>query len=237
MVISLHFLRRIFISLLFSTILNFFLFILFIYLSEAKGVKVYRIYKVNLYKITKPKVRGEKREKIIKKPKIGVKKEPKDLYFPKPQIPKKEKEVIEAEVVNESKVSSSEGIIEEVSDSSEVSEGSVDLAPQIIEEEPKEEIFEPKDLDYTLRLLSYTPPTYPYSARIRGVEGKVLTKLLINKEGNVEEAEIIEEKPEGFGFASAVQAVIFNYKFTPPKVKSKGVKVYYILPIKFVLED
>ncbi len=98
-------------------------------------------------------------------------------------------------------------------------------------------IFSIQDLDYPVECLSYIPPEYPINARRIGIEGKVLVKLLINSAGKAESAEIIKEEPKKFGFGEAVMKVVYRYRFTPPVSRNREVSVYYLLPIRFSLEE
>lgn len=66
--------------------------------------------------------------------------------------------------------------------------------------------------------VSHAPlaPFYPREARRAGTPGKVVLDLLIDSEGNVKDARVLEESPLGLGFGDAAVAAAQTYKFVNP---------------------
>jgi len=80
---------------------------------------------------------------------------------------------------------------------------------------------------------------YPAIARENGVEGTVVIRFYIDKDGAVKEPAILKDIGGGTG-AEALRVVNMmnkmEKKWTPGKQRGKAVKVYYNLPVKFRLE-
>jgi len=73
---------------------------------------------------------------------------------------------------------------------------------------------------------------YPEAAKEKGVEGKVLVKFIIDKEGNVVNPIIIRAVDPALDKA-AIEAVKKLPKFKPGKIGGKPVNVWYSIPIAF----
>lgn len=91
------------------------------------------------------------------------------------------------------------------------------------------------EVDEPPRDLAIRHPVYPASARRRGLEGRVTVKLLINEEGCVQRAEIIETIGHA-GFRNAVLRVAKQWKFTPPRHQGRRVRVWAVKTVRFRLE-
>ena len=76
-------------------------------------------------------------------------------------------------------------------------------------------------------------PKYPELARKAGVEGMVVVKVLIDKKGNVEKAEILKSVPM---LDEAAVAAVKQFKFQPGKQRDKFVKVWMSIPFRFSLK-
>lgn len=81
-------------------------------------------------------------------------------------------------------------------------------------------------------LINRIEPIYPELARKAGIEGNVVTKVLIGKTGDIESAEIFKSVP--MLDKSALQAVK-QFKFEPGKQRDKFVKVWMYIPFTFKL--
>jgi|GEM_PF-6070536 len=209
---------------LFSFIISCFINILFLFFLVGMGrgekIRVYKAYKINIVRIEKEKkVITQKPKSIISKPREEIKKTQEEPELLPPVIEEGVEKVKEETIpVIEEKKPESAHIILPVA-------------------QEKEEVFEASRLDYPLKIISYIKPEYPKSARENGIEGIVKIRLLINKDGIVEDAEIIDENPKGFGFSKEALKVVKNYRFTQPMVLKRPVSVYYILPLRFSLEN
>jgi len=88
-------------------------------------------------------------------------------------------------------------------------------------------------------LISQVNPTYPELARKAGVEGTVLLRLIIGAEGKVQEAKVltvIPPKAKGVGFEDEAVRAVMQWKFSPALSGRKPVRVYYNVPVKFILQ-
>ncbi len=97
-------------------------------------------------------------------------------------------------------------------------------------------IFSVGDLDAPVSLEVRVPPVYPIRARERRIEGWVKIKLLVDQAGRVDHVQIIEAKPPGY-FEHSVLQCVRKWKFTPPAVSRRPVKVWMVTKIRFQLED
>ena len=77
---------------------------------------------------------------------------------------------------------------------------------------------------------------FPADARAQGIEGRVLVKMIIDKNGNVTKAKV-ERGLFPSCDAEALRAVSAMPPWRPGKTGGKAVAVYYILPIKFALNN
>jgi len=84
--------------------------------------------------------------------------------------------------------------------------------------------------------LARVAPMYPRNAARDGVEGKVLLELIVNPDGTVREAKVIESKPRGIFDAAAKQAVM-KWKFKPRVVNGQPVAQKGTLPMEFTLGE
>lgn len=86
--------------------------------------------------------------------------------------------------------------------------------------------------DEAPRLQSRIKLEYPTEAKNKGIEGKVVMKVLIGKNGTVKEIEILNSIPELD--VAAIKAVE-GLKFKPGKYKGKPVDVWVRFPLTFEL--
>lgn len=77
-------------------------------------------------------------------------------------------------------------------------------------------------------------PAFPTRERRLGKSGKVVVRLLIDENGQVENVEVIEG--DG-GFRRAVLRVVKNWRFTPARDEGQVVKVWGVKVIRFELKD
>lgn len=77
--------------------------------------------------------------------------------------------------------------------------------------------------------------TYPEKARQNGVEGRVFVKFIVNKDGNVENAEVV--RGIGNGADKEALRVVREAKFKPGFQDGQPVRVQYALPISFRLSS
>lgn len=78
--------------------------------------------------------------------------------------------------------------------------------------------------------------TYPDSARIYGISGRVLVKFLVNEDGSISDASIAKGVNPLIDSA-AIKVVRYMPKWRPGKQNGKPVKVIYTQPINFKLDN
>lgn len=112
----------------------------------------------------------------------------------------------------------------------------LDLPPppdEFIDNEPVEEdpieywAVEDKPL-----LTKQVSPKYPEVARKSGVQGTILVRVLIGKDGAVKQAEILKGKVV---FHKAALTAVRQYEFSPARQNDRPVPVWMALPIRFRL--
>lgn len=79
--------------------------------------------------------------------------------------------------------------------------------------------------------------TYPAEAKAKGVEGIILVKFIVEKNGSVSAVHIIKGQEIGFGLPEAALKAVYKLnKFQPGIIKGQPVRVSYTVPLRFKLE-
>lgn len=94
--------------------------------------------------------------------------------------------------------------------------------------------FEIADVDTPPRVLRGAPPAYPYAAKRRHVEGKVLVRALIQVDGTVTDAAVVESVPSGV-FDKAVFKALARWRFKPGMLEGRPVPTWVVIPFEFTL--
>ncbi|RYD57102.1 MAG: energy transducer TonB [Sphingobacteriales bacterium] len=76
---------------------------------------------------------------------------------------------------------------------------------------------------------------YPHAARESGIEGSVVIQFVVNEDGSVTDAKVIRGIGGGCN-DEALRVVRSMPKWKPGKQNGRAVKVFYTLPIRFVLQ-
>lgn len=97
----------------------------------------------------------------------------------------------------------------------------------------EEEIYEFIAVSEKPEVLVKAVPEYPKLALNAGISGQVVTRVLIDKKGNVEKAEIYKSVPM---LDEAALDAAKRCKFKPGKQRDKYVKVWMSIPFRFVLK-
>ncbi len=100
----------------------------------------------------------------------------------------------------------------------------------------REFVFEAYELDQAPTPIVRVPPTYPYGARERGIEGAVQVRLLVTTEGTVGDVEILHARPKGV-FEDVVRRTIPQWKFSPGKIQGKAVTAWVVTTVHFNLSS
>jgi protein TonB len=77
-------------------------------------------------------------------------------------------------------------------------------------------------------------PAYPFLARRFGKEGTVVLRLLIDKNGKLQDIEVIE--PSGFGFTEAAVEAVKKSRFAPARRSGETIASRALLSIHFNLK-
>jgi len=105
--------------------------------------------------------------------------------------------------------------------------GEVDLiAPEVT--------YDLSEVDQLPRLIEYEEPSYPEEAIMQEIEGNVLLKILIDREGRVIMVKVLDNG--GFyEFAQAAIRAVKIWSFEPAEIMGIPVAVWCIQPVRFEL--
>ncbi len=78
-------------------------------------------------------------------------------------------------------------------------------------------------------------PVYPSLARRMGKEGRVVLKLLIDRDGRLRDIEVVESA--GFGFLEAAITAAKQSTYAPAVRNGEAVTSRAILPVRFRLDE
>ncbi len=84
-------------------------------------------------------------------------------------------------------------------------------------------------------VLSQVEPVYPTAAREARISGMVIVEAVIDREGVVKEARVLNPLP--FGLSEAAVEAVKQWKFRPGTLAGKPVDVIFLLTINFHLPD
>lgn len=85
----------------------------------------------------------------------------------------------------------------------------------------------------------YANIEYPAIARENNIEGTVVIRFVVDKDGNVKDAQVIREIGGGCGEEAVRVVKLMNEmpnRWSPGKQRGRPVKVYFTLPVKFLLK-
>jgi protein TonB len=92
------------------------------------------------------------------------------------------------------------------------------------------------DVDEKPLPLQKIKPEYPYRARRRNIEGKVMVKFLVSVAGDVTKASVVEASPKGV-FEQSVLEAIRKWRFKPGYYQGKPVPTWVTVPVNFNLNS
>lgn len=78
-------------------------------------------------------------------------------------------------------------------------------------------------------------PRYPPAARASGVEGTVVVRAVVRKNGRVSNVQIVKDLPFGLGDAAA--SAVRRWRFRPATYQGEPIDVYYNVTVNFRLSD
>lgn len=89
--------------------------------------------------------------------------------------------------------------------------------------------------DYAMQKYIAQNVKYPMLAVENGIQGKVYIRFVVDKEGNIDNIEVVKSVHSSID-KEAVRVVKNMPKWKPGNLNGKPVKVYYNLPINFLLK-
>ncbi|MGM0453519.1 MAG: energy transducer TonB [Thermodesulfobacteriota bacterium] len=95
-----------------------------------------------------------------------------------------------------------------------------------------ETVFRMKDLDEKPQLVNRVQPVYPSDARRKEINGKVILRFVVDRDGNVGNVRVIRADPEGIFEERAVEAVR-KWRFKPGRYSGEAVRSRVTVPIRF----
>ena len=90
-----------------------------------------------------------------------------------------------------------------------------------------------REVDEHPALVSQVRPAYPARAVDADVKGDVLVLFMLNENGSVDEASVLEENPPGYGFDAAVHEWLKQARFKPAMRKGRAVKSRVVYRVTF----
>lgn len=77
-------------------------------------------------------------------------------------------------------------------------------------------------------------PRYPAMARRAGVEGSVVVRGIVRRDGSIDDVEIIKDLP--FGLGQSARDAVAQWRFRPATVRGEPIDVYYTVTVNFRLQ-
>jgi len=99
----------------------------------------------------------------------------------------------------------------------------------------KNALFAIGEVDYPPIPIFQIPPVYPISARIRGIEGWVVVRFVVDEKGRVTHVKIVKSYPKGT-FDDSVINCVLKWRFKPATVEGTKVKTLVETTIRFKLQ-
>lgn len=78
-------------------------------------------------------------------------------------------------------------------------------------------------------------PRYPLMARRAGVEGRVVLRGVVRRNGRIDEIQILRDLP--FGLGDAAREAVRQWRFRPATYQGEPIEVYYTVTVNFRLTD
>jgi len=172
----------------------------------------------------------EKKEEVKKDPLryMKIKKVQQEIKKPKPKPKPKKKSTPKAPLPD---LSSMLGGIE--MDIPEFELGNIAGNPNdLLGEIAKDAAMSEGTVDTKPRVVSRSPMQYPASAMKKRIKGYVVVNLLIDTDGSIEAAKVLQSSPPGV-FDAAALSGIRSWRFAPGKYKGRPVKVWAKQKVRF----
>ena len=98
---------------------------------------------------------------------------------------------------------------------------------------PSDDPMDVSEIDFKPHPVRIVTPEYPQEARRGKMEGRIVLRVLVGKDGAVEKVEVLGG-PEVF--RGAAEAAAWQFRFRPGKHEGQRRKVWMIMPIEFKLQ-
>ena len=85
---------------------------------------------------------------------------------------------------------------------------------------------QPEEIDRVL-------PRYPGAARRAGVQGAVVVRGIVRRDGTIDDVEVIKDLPYGLG--EAAREAVSQWRFRPATLRGEPIDVYYTVTVNFRL--
>ena len=92
------------------------------------------------------------------------------------------------------------------------------------------------ELDQKPVSIAALKPHYPYRARRMGIEGYVMVRFLVDREGHARKVSIIDAEPDGV-FEETVRSTVPRWRFKPGRKDGRPVDTWVEMTIRFGMED
>ena len=86
---------------------------------------------------------------------------------------------------------------------------------------------QPQELDRVV-------PRYPMAARNAGVEGTVVVRGIVRRDGTIDNVEVIKDLP--FGLGEEARRAVGRWRFRPASFRGEPIDVYYTVTVNFRLQ-
>lgn len=96
--------------------------------------------------------------------------------------------------------------------------------------------FLPRELDVRPGIMTRTEPEYPEAAARRFLSGRVVVRLYIGEDGEVEKVDVVTAEPPGY-FEDATARAFLASRFSPGLKNGRPVKVQMTLEVTFDSAD
>ena len=100
----------------------------------------------------------------------------------------------------------------------------------------RRKMYNRKEVDEHPKIITYYPPIYPFRARAKGIEGRVMLRFIVDEEGSVLEPQVVSAEPEGV-FEQAALDTVVKYKLKPAVRDGECVSSVVKLTISFSIND
>lgn len=79
-------------------------------------------------------------------------------------------------------------------------------------------------------------PRYPARARRAGIEGEVILRAVIHRDGTVGWLEVVQTPPLDLGFSEEALAAVAQWRYHPARLGDRTVEVYFTILVAFRLD-